>query len=120
MASLQTAVKTNNAEILYEMIVGQLSDTEKNSRDLITAIQSMSNDLVELHKNNWDGIWIRIATNFMLIARLQEFDLIVGNPPWHIDTIPLPLFLYSRLFQIYHKLQHLQQNQHLDYHHLYL
>lgn len=29
MASLQTAVKTNNAEILYEMIVGQLSDTEK-------------------------------------------------------------------------------------------
>lgn len=82
MASLQTAVKTNNAEILYEMIVGQLSDTEKISRDLITAIQSMSNDLVELHKNNWDGIWIRIATNFMLIARLQEFDLIVGNPPW--------------------------------------
>ena len=35
-----------------------------------------------IRDSNWDGIWIRIATNFMLIARLQEFDLIVGNPPW--------------------------------------
>lgn len=82
MASLQSAVKTNNSEILYEMITGKLSNSEKNSKDLITAIQSMSDDLIELHKNNWDGIWIRIATNFMLIARLQKFDLIVGNPPW--------------------------------------
>ncbi len=82
MASLQTAVKTNNENILFEMIIGQLSDSEKKSKDLINAIKSMSNDLIELHKNNWDGIWVRIATNFMLIARLQKFDLIVGNPPW--------------------------------------
>lgn len=82
MSSLQTAVKTNNDKILYEMIVGQLSDAEKKSAELIKAIKSMAKDLVELHKKNWDGIWVRIATNFMLIARLQEFDLIVGNPPW--------------------------------------
>lgn len=82
MASLQSAVKTDNSKILYEMIIGELTDFEKKSKDLMTIIQSMANDLVELHKNNWDGIWIRIATNFMLIARLKEFDLIVGNPPW--------------------------------------
>lgn len=82
MASLQTAVKTNDEKILFEMIAGQLSDKEKKSSTLIKAIKSMSADLVELHKKNWDGIWVRIATNFMLIARLQEFDLIVGNPPW--------------------------------------
>lgn len=82
MSSLQSAVKTNNSKILDEMILGQLSESEKKSKALINAIKTMSEDLVELHKNNWDGIWIRIATNFMLIARLQEFDLIVGNPPW--------------------------------------
>ena len=82
MASLQTAVKTNDEKILYEMIAGQLSEQEKKSSSLIKAIKSMSKDLVELHKKNWDGVWVRIATNFMLIARLQKFDLIVGNPPW--------------------------------------
>lgn len=82
MASLQSAVKTNNPKILYEMIVGQLSDSEKKSKILMETMRSMSDNLVELYENNWDGIWIRIATNFMLIARLQEFDLIVGNPPW--------------------------------------
>lgn len=82
MASLQTAVKTNDEKILYEMILGQLSDSEKKSSELIKEIKIMSNNLVELHKKNWDGIWVRIATNFMLIARLQKFDLIVGNPPW--------------------------------------
>jgi hypothetical protein len=82
MSSLQTAVKTNDENILYEMIIGQLSSTEKKSKTLLLAIKSMTEDLVDLHKKNWDGIWIRIATNFMLIARLKEFDLIAGNPPW--------------------------------------
>ena len=82
MASLQTAVKTNDEEILYEMIAGHLSSAEKKSTKVVEAIKSMSCDLVELHKKNWDGIWVRIATNFMLIARLKGFDLIVGNPPW--------------------------------------
>lgn len=82
MSSLQTAVNTDNPNILFEMIVGQLSELEKRSKELIDAIKAMADDLVELHVNNWDGIWVRIATNFMLIARLQKFDLIVGNPPW--------------------------------------
>ncbi len=82
MSSLQTAVRTNQENILFEMIKGNLSDSEKKSTTLILLIEQLSNNLVELHKNNWDGIWVRIATNFMLIARLSNFDLIVGNPPW--------------------------------------
>lgn len=82
MASLQTAVRTNQETILFEMIKGNLSEEEKKSTTLISAIKKMSSDLIELNKNNWDGIWVRIATNFMLIARLSKFDLIVGNPPW--------------------------------------
>lgn len=82
MSSLQSAVKTDNSQILFEIICGNLSNEEKKSSQLLVLLKSMSDDLVELHKNNWDGIWIRIATNFMLIARLSKFDLIVGNPPW--------------------------------------
>lgn len=82
MLSLQTAVQTNDSYVLHEMIKGYLTEKEKESVILMSAIKHMSNDLIELHENNWDGIWIRIATNFMLIARLSEFDLIVGNPPW--------------------------------------
>lgn len=82
MASLQSAVKTNNSKLLFEMICGKLSKKEKKSDELKKALLAMADNLVTLHKNNWDGIWIRIATNFMLIARLEEFDLIVGNPPW--------------------------------------
>ena len=82
MYSIQAAVKTNNETIVFEMIKGQLSEEEKKSSVLMESIEKLSADLVELHKKNWDGIWIRIATNFMLIARLSRFDLIVGNPPW--------------------------------------
>ncbi len=82
MASLQNAVNINDEKLLYEMISTQLTDVEKKSGALMKAIKAMSEDLVNLHKSNWDGIWVRIATNFMLIARLQKFDLIVGNPPW--------------------------------------
>jgi len=82
MSELQACVKTEDCEILYNVIKSKLSENEKNSKKLMKYIEEMSKKLVILHKNNWDGIWIRIATNFMLIARLANFDLIVGNPPW--------------------------------------
>ena len=82
MSSLQDAVKQENEELLFQMIKNKLSEREKRSNRLLQVVKELSANLVELHKNNWDGIWVRIATNFMLIARLSQFDLIVGNPPW--------------------------------------
>lgn len=82
MATLQSMVKTDNPVALYRIIVKQLNDEEKSSSRLLTYIEQLSKNLTYLHRNNWDGIWIRIATNFMLIARVQNQDLIVGNPPW--------------------------------------
>lgn len=82
MASLQSAVKTNDEKVLLAVLSGKLSKEELKSQNLMAAIKSMTKDLIVLHKNNWDGIWIRIVTNFMMIARLPKVDLIVGNPPW--------------------------------------
>lgn len=82
MSQLQACVNTEDENILYTVIEDKLSDDEKNSPNLIKSLKELSHNLIELHKNKWDGIWIRISTNFMLIARLSSFDLIVGNPPW--------------------------------------
>ena len=82
MSALQSMVKTDNSDALYRIIVKELSDEEKSSSKLLSLIRALSENLTYLHKNNWDGIWIRIVTNFMLIARINNQDLIVGNPPW--------------------------------------
>lgn len=82
MSSLQALVKAESAEILFNKIVDGFSEQEKSSAELMSKVKMLSEDLVRLHKNKWDGIWIRITTNFMLIARLKKHDLIVGNPPW--------------------------------------
>lgn len=82
MMTLQTAVRTDDANILYTVICDKLTKKEKKSKELCAALREMSDTLIELHKNNWDGIWVRIVTNYMMIARLGEFHLIVGNPPW--------------------------------------
>ena len=38
--------------------------------------------VLKLHKNNWNGIWLRIVRNFFWSATAGNFDLILGNPPW--------------------------------------
>ena len=82
MSSLQAMVKTDNAEVLSNVIINNFTNEEKESKNLIQYVNSLSDSLIYLHKNNWDGIWVRIVSNFMLIARLSSFDMIVGNPPW--------------------------------------
>ncbi len=82
MCELQACVKTDESDILFAALSEKLSDVERASESLMSHIKDLSVSLTELHHNNWDGIWVRITTNFMLIARLSEFDLIVGNPPW--------------------------------------
>ena len=82
MSDLQALVKAESANVLYSKIVEDFSEREKRCDTLMSSILRLSENLVTLHKNKWDGIWIRITTNFMMIARLQKHDLIVGNPPW--------------------------------------
>ena len=38
--------------------------------------------VLALHRQNWNGIWFRIVRNFFWSATAGKFDLIVGNPPW--------------------------------------
>lgn len=82
MSGLQALVKAGNPEVLSSVLIQSFNKEENESSLLKQNIETLSKNLVDLHKNHWDGIWIRIVTNFMFIARLKSFDIIVGNPPW--------------------------------------
>ena len=46
------------------------------------ALGSTYGQVLDLHKNAWNGIWFKIVRNFFWSAVAGQFDLIVGNPPW--------------------------------------
>lgn len=81
MNELQTYVKSENQQMLYAQLESAMPSNCLTSgvRDTLS---KFARDLVDLHKNGWDGIWIRIISNFMLVARIGGRDIIVGNPPW--------------------------------------
>lgn len=99
MSELQACVKTESSTILAEVILDRFTKEEKQSKRLLDSVSELAYALTDLHKNNWDGIWVRISTNFMLIARLNEFDLIIGNPPW-VKWEHLPAVYASKIKEL--------------------
>ncbi len=81
MSHIQTIIKVGDSELVFQKFLDNIPEDELN-REVIKSIKSLSEQLVLLHQNNWDGIWIRIVSNFMLVARISNIDIIVGNPPW--------------------------------------
>ena len=81
MNILQTIVRLENVTLVYEKFKECLCQ-EDRTEEILSNIYNLSQRLVELHQNKWDGIWLRIVTNYMLIARIKKIDMIVGNPPW--------------------------------------
>lgn len=81
MSQIQSIIKTEDEFLVYTKFLNSIKEEDLNSQ-IKSNIKSLSKQLVNLHKKNWDGIWIRIVANFMLVARIKNIDLIVGNPPW--------------------------------------
>lgn len=63
---------------------------------VLDSIKAMTDDLIELEKNGWNGIWARILSNFLTTACLGRFTAIIGNPPW-IDWKNLPAGYRERI-----------------------
>ncbi|MDR6855303.1 Eco57I restriction-modification methylase domain-containing protein [Variovorax guangxiensis] len=38
--------------------------------------------ILDLHRQQWNGIWFRVVRNFFWSATAGHFDVVVGNPPW--------------------------------------
>ncbi len=45
-------------------------------------LKATYDQVLALHRNNWNGIWFRIVRNFFWSMTAGQFDAIVGNPPW--------------------------------------
>ncbi|WP_424355430.1 Eco57I restriction-modification methylase domain-containing protein [Methanobacterium sp. MBAC-LM] len=81
MFSLQSLVKAEQPNEIYIRIIEKIPTTER-TEEIKKQIRILSENLVFLHKNKWDGIWVRIIYNFLSTIKLGKFDMIVGNPPW--------------------------------------
>ncbi|MBQ8704121.1 MAG: N-6 DNA methylase [Bacteroidales bacterium] len=82
MDDIQAMVNTESEENIVLILDQGLTENERKSEQLHVRLQRLAHSLVVLHKHHWDGIWVRIIKNFMMVARLEHFQMIVGNPPW--------------------------------------
>ncbi len=81
MGQIQAIIKTEDEELVFQKFIDNIDKNSLND-EIENLIKTLSSQLVRLHKNKWDGIWIRIVANFMLVGRISEIDMIIGNPPW--------------------------------------
>lgn len=98
MTSIETDISNLDAATI-ESKLANIIPVKDLTKEVKKSIQSLANQFVELERNEWNGIWARIVTNFLTTANLGRFDLIVGNPPW-IDWKNLPAGYRERVKEI--------------------
>jgi len=72
---------TEYPAVAKHMVRAAILTTEQEAewRDNLKATYDQ---VLALHRKNWNGIWFRIVRNFFWSATAGQFDAIVGNPPW--------------------------------------
>ena len=56
--------------------------TRRHLDDWRDPLKSTYNQVLNLHRQRWNGIWFRMVRNFFRSATAGKFDVIIGNPPW--------------------------------------
>lgn len=56
--------------------------TQREAADWFVPLSATYDQVLELHKKNWNGIWFRVIKNFFWSAEAEPFDIVIGNPPW--------------------------------------
>ncbi|CAJ1892511.1 MULTISPECIES: Eco57I restriction-modification methylase domain-containing protein [Aeromonas] len=56
--------------------------TQKEATEWREPLQYTYDQILSLHRQQWNGIWFRVVRNFFWSATAGHFDCIVGNPPW--------------------------------------
>ena len=88
MYKYEKFVKNKDSKSASELLIKSLSERDR-TQYIEDRIISLTEQLVELERKKWNGIWARIITNFLTIACFKRFTNIIGNPPW-IDWKNLP------------------------------
>ena len=69
-------------DAVEETLVAQHVISANESNVWCSALSKTYNQVLDLHRKQWNGIWFRIVKNFFWSAVAGDFDVIVGNPPW--------------------------------------
>lgn len=56
--------------------------TDEEADEFYEPLSNSYEQVLELHRKNWNGIWFKIVRNFFWSATAGTFDIVVGNPPW--------------------------------------
>jgi len=88
MHEVENQIKLLNANNTYDIFC-HLTAPNDLTEPIKEKLLELANQLVDLERRQWNGIWARIITNFLTTANLGKFDLLVGNPPW-VDWKSLP------------------------------
>ena len=88
MTDIETHIKNLDKDSVYNELesICNKKDLKKSIKE---ELRKLASNLVDLEKQQWNGIWTRIISNFLTTANMGKFNLIVGNPPW-IDWKNLP------------------------------
>lgn len=95
MTAIETHIKNRDELSIVDAIL-ELTKKTDATKEVKEAISKLAGQLVDLEKNDWNGIWARIITNFLTTANIGKFDLVVSNPPW-IDWKNLPANYRERI-----------------------
>jgi len=95
MTMIEVHISNLDEDAVSQELFNIIDDNDKKD-NVIKNIEHLSQSLVDLERNDWNGIWARIITNFLTTANMGKFDLVVGNPPW-IDWKNLPINYRERI-----------------------
>lgn len=83
MDNLRTWIDAN---LPHENVMSALKATSKAVRDLNDRDEKILaktvEDLIDLHRNHWNGIWCLILFDRIKAGCIHDVDLVAGNPPW--------------------------------------
>lgn len=95
MTNYEKRIKSQDFDGALDTILAKLPQRDRKP-DVVNELERLTNDLIQLEKKKWNGIWARIITNFLITANIGRFDIIIGNPPW-IDWKNLPSEYRNRI-----------------------
>ena len=88
MVAYEQDIKTKKHKAAKQRLLGGIPKDQRTF-SVRRTIAELTNRLIELEENGWNGIWARILSNFLTTACLGRFSVVIGNPPW-IDWKNLP------------------------------
>ncbi len=95
MYEYERLVKSQKVDAGVKLLIKHIPVQDRKD-EVINNIKRLTEQLVDLERKNWDGIWARIITNFLTTACIGKFSNVIGNPPW-IDWKNLPTGYRERI-----------------------